>query len=168
MATLNSKMDILDNHMRLCLKDVSTLQLDVTKFRERLESEVREHTDQTLLKYSQLRLSIKQSTDLLYDVQKLERESAALLARQGGLIETQQASIEDLSKTLVLLKDTKLEQTVFEDNKKELNERIRLLRNLIDDVHNQVESSDNYLEKYLPFNSFCQIFEILRMTLESS
>jgi len=34
-------------------------------------------------------------------------------------------------------------------------------------VHNQLKSTDNYLEKYLPFNSFCQLFEVLRMALES-
>ena len=34
-------------------------------------------------------------------------------------------------------------------------------------MHNQLKSTDNYLEKYLPFNSFCLLFEILRMALGS-
>ena len=29
----------------------------------------------------------------------------------------------------------------------------------IEDVNNKIESTDNYLARYLPFNTFCQIME---------
>jgi hypothetical protein len=29
-----------------------------------------------------------------------------------------------------------------------------------------MKSTDNYLEKFLPFNLFCQQFEVLRMALD--
>ena len=46
------------------------------------------------------------------------------------------------------------------------NDRIRETRYKIEDLSNQMQSTDNYLEKYQPFNSFCQLFEILRISLE--
>jgi hypothetical protein len=36
----------------------------------------------------------------------------------------------------------------------------------VQDLSNCLKATDNYLEKYQPFNSFCQLFEILRMALE--
>ena len=36
----------------------------------------------------------------------------------------------------------------------------------IDDVYNQLVTSDIYLEKYLPYNNFCQLSEVLHVALE--
>lgn len=39
-------------------------------------------------------------------------------------------------------------------------------QNKIEDLSNCLKSTDNYLEKFQPFNAFCQLFEILRMALD--
>ena len=36
----------------------------------------------------------------------------------------------------------------------------------VEDLQNCLKSTDNYLEKYQPFNSFCMFFEVLRMSLD--
>ncbi len=46
--------------------------------------------------------------------------------------------------------------------------KVTELNNKIDDVSNNIKSTDNYLEKYQPFNAFCQLFEVLRITLDGS
>jgi FtsZ-binding cell division protein ZapB len=45
MVTLLSKMDMLENHMRFALKDVSTMQIEVAKFKEKVDTEVKEYND---------------------------------------------------------------------------------------------------------------------------
>jgi hypothetical protein len=44
--------------------------------------------------------------------------------------------------------------------------RIVNVRNKIEDIGNCIKSTDNYLEKYQPFNWFCTIFEIVRLALD--
>lgn len=41
MQTTLGKMDVVETHMRLCLKDVNTMHLEVGKFRERIEQELK-------------------------------------------------------------------------------------------------------------------------------
>lgn len=78
-----------------------------------------------------------------------------------------QASIVDLAKQLTILKDTKVDDILYQRQVEATKEVERTLKNEIVDVYNQLKSTDNYLEKYLPFNNFCQLFEVLRMALES-
>ena len=70
MITLTSKMDILDNHMRICLKDVSTMQIEVGNFKEKCDSELKQYNDHNQLAFSQTRLAVKQNKDMLSDLQK--------------------------------------------------------------------------------------------------
>lgn len=67
---------------------------------------------------------------------------------------------------MLLLKETKLNEKVFQTKVVFIDDRLRELKNQIDDLSNNLKSTDNYLEKYQPFNSFCLLFEILRMALE--
>ncbi len=60
-----------------------------------------------------------------------------------------------------------MDESMFHTYEKILDQRIRDLSNKIADVQNNLKSTDNYLEKYLPFNTFCQLFEVLRLTLEN-
>ena len=45
-------MDILDNHMRLALKDVSTNQQETTQFKEKVMTEIQAFNEANLLKFS--------------------------------------------------------------------------------------------------------------------
>ena len=51
MLTLSSRMDIQDNHMRIALKDVSTSMHEVSKFKERVETELKNHNEQSNVRF---------------------------------------------------------------------------------------------------------------------
>ena len=59
MITLTTKMDMLEGHVHFAMKDVSTMQQDVKRFRETVEGEVKSYNDGNVQKFSQLRLNIK-------------------------------------------------------------------------------------------------------------
>lgn len=84
------------------------------------------------------------------------------------MIETLQGFIEDAHKKIVTLHETKLEENRFKEFHKAHLEEMKEVRIKVVDIHNCMKSTDNYLEKYQPFNAFCQLFEILRIALEQS
>ena len=65
---MNTSMEIFDNHMRHALKDVTNMQLDLGKFKQKIDTEVHTHTEANNQKFAQSRLTIKQAQDLLYDL----------------------------------------------------------------------------------------------------
>lgn len=70
----------------------------MSKFKQRVETEVKEYNETNIVKFSQVRLSLKQATDMIYDLQKQEKENRNLIDRQGAMIETHQRSIEEATK----------------------------------------------------------------------
>jgi len=84
------------------------------------------------------------------------------------MIETLKGFIEEANKKIVVLKDTKLEEKTYQCFLKTHLEEMKNMRVRVEDIHNCMRSTDNYLEKYQPYNAFCQLFEILRMALEPS
>lgn len=67
---------------------------------------------------------------------------------------------------MTTIEQIKLDEKVFYNNEKIIDQRIKDINNKVNDVQNNLTSTDNYLEKYLPFNSFCQMFEVLRLALD--
>lgn len=57
---------------------------------------------------------------------------------------------------MLVLRELKLDETVFFDKMKQTEAYMRLIKNKIEDLNNTMKSTDNYLEKFLPFNLFCQ------------
>ena len=56
--------------MRIALKDVSQVQTEVSQFKERIEIMVKDEIEANSHKYSIIKLSVKQTSDLVNDVQK--------------------------------------------------------------------------------------------------
>ena len=52
VSTVLGKMDVVETHMRLCLKDVKTMQHEVGKFRERIEFELKQYNEANQILYS--------------------------------------------------------------------------------------------------------------------
>lgn len=46
--------------------------------------------------------------------------------------------------------------------RKDLIEKVNKSQAKIEDVNNKIESTDNYLARYLPFNQFIQIMQICK------
>jgi len=57
---------------------------------------------------------------------------------------------------MLVLRELKLDESIFADKMKQTEVYMRLIKNKIDDLNNTMKSTDNYLEKFLPFNLFCQ------------
>lgn len=82
------------------------------------------------------------------------------------MIETLQEFNEKVNKKILVLDDTKLNEQKFVEFNKKHEENMKAQQNRIEDLSNCLKFTDNYLEKYQPFNAFCQLFEILRMALD--
>lgn len=89
-----------------------------------------------------------------------------MIDRQGLMIETLQEFNERANKKILVLDQTKLNEQKFDEFIKNHDEKMKAQQNKIEDLTNCLKSTDNYLEKYQPFNAFCQLFEILRMALD--
>ena len=73
-------------------------------------------------------------------------------------------SAENLKKILSL-EPSKLDLTAFEQYKSDIDEKMKKLKHQSEDMFNRALTTDTYLEKYLPYNNFVQLFEIMHMAL---
>jgi hypothetical protein len=71
------------------------------------------------------------------------------------MIGTLQGFNEDVNKKMVVLRETKLDQVRFSEFHSKHLQEMREMKNRVEDIHNCMRSTDNYLEKYQPFNAFC-------------
>jgi hypothetical protein len=71
------------------------------------------------------------------------------------MIGTLQGFNEDVNKKMVVLRETKLDQVRFSEFHSKHLQDMRDMKNRVEDIHNCMRSTDNYLEKYQPFNAFC-------------
>ena len=54
----------------------------------------------------------------------------------------------------------KLDQKTFDGLRDTVVQTVRSSKAKIEDVNSKIDATDNYLARYLPFNSFCQSIEI--------
>ncbi len=54
-------MEIFDNHMRHALKNVTTMQIDLGQFKQKIETELHSHAESNNQKFAQYRLTVKQA-----------------------------------------------------------------------------------------------------------
>lgn len=70
----------------------------------------------------------------------------------SNLIGNCNEKIEDVEKRLEVLKMEKLDQTTFDGLRDTVVATVRSSKAKIEDVNNKIDSTDNYLARYLPFN----------------
>jgi hypothetical protein len=70
----------------------------------------------------------------------------------SNLIGNCNEKIEDGEKRLEVLKMEKLDQTTFDGLRDTVVATVRSSKAKIEDVNNKIDSTDNYLARYLPFN----------------
>jgi uncharacterized protein YjgD (DUF1641 family) len=63
------------------------------------------------------------------------------------------------------MKLNKVEVKTFDKLTSELTEKMLKNMHNLDDLNSKLESTDNYLSRYLPFNTFCQIMDAFRTIL---
>jgi hypothetical protein len=71
------------------------------------------------------------------------------------MIGTLQGFNEDVNKKMVVLRETKLDEVRYNEFHRKHMKEMRKMQNRVEDIHNCMRSTDNYLEKYQPFNAFC-------------
>lgn len=141
--------------MRIALKDVSSVQTDVAQFKERLETMVKEEIEGNNHRHSLIKLSVKQASDLVNDVQRQTNFNSDDIVRSAGMISSHQQYLEQINKRMTRIEQVKLDELQFNTYSKFNDDKIRDLNNKISDISNNQKSTDNYLEKYQPFNAFC-------------
>ncbi|CDW74166.1 UNKNOWN [Stylonychia lemnae] len=166
--TLLAQNQRIESHIHIALKDVSTVQTETQQFKEKVETILKEETDQVNQRWAQIRLRVKQINDLVNDVQKQQNFAQDDISRQSNMLISHQTYIEAMNRRITLNEQIKLDEKTFQQNEKMIDQRLKELNNKCIDVMNNLKSTDNYLEKYLPFNVFCQLFEVLRLTLDQN
>lgn len=58
---------------------------------------------------------------------------------------------------------TKLDESLFVEMKQTQFAMIQKQTVRIENINNKIESTDNYIARYLPFNNFCQIIESVKV-----
>ena len=58
---------------------------------------------------------------------------------------------------------TKSEEKSFQDLRLDVIDKCRKSSNQIQDVNSKIEATDNFLARYLPFNTFCSSMEISKI-----
>jgi hypothetical protein len=74
--------------------------------------------------------------------------------------------MESMNKRVVNLETVKLDEIFFAEHQKVVSGQITEVKTMISDVFNSLKNTDNYLEKYQPFNWFVQMFDVLRIVLD--
>ena len=57
-----------------------------------------------------------------------------------------------------------MDENAFQEMKKAVLANVQRSLARIEDVNNKLEATDNYIARYLPFNNFCQIMEVCKVT----
>ena len=73
--------------------------------------------------------------------------------------------LQELSTQTHALAELKLDRSEFSLRSEEIYDSTRLAKNSIEDLHNRLKGTDNYIEKYLPFKMVNMISDIMRPTL---
>lgn len=68
----------------------------------------------------------------------------------------------DCQKAIETLSITKQDSDEFMSLRKDVMERVRKSLSEIEDVNNKIEATDNYLARYLPFNTFCNTVDVIK------
>ena len=63
--------------------------------------------------------------------------------------------MDRVSKECEKLHIVKQDEKIFQEMRKDVTAKVNKSLARIEDVNNKIESTDNYLARYLPFNSFC-------------
>ena len=80
-------------------------------------------------------------------------------------IDEKTAELDRLSRCVEHMNVTKQDEKQFMELRKELIASMNKSLARIDDVNNKLDSTDNYIARYLPFNNFCQIIECVKVAI---
>ena len=92
------------------------------------------------------------------EVETLKQQSCL----HSNLIEACNERIEQIEKKLDVVKMEKLDEKTFNGLRDTVVQTVRSSKAKIEDVNSKIDATDNYLARYLPFNSFCQSIEIAK------
>ena len=78
------------------------------------------------------------------------------------MIDNLSMQLDKIQKDIVEINIKKQDGDAFMQMRKEVLERVSKSLAEIEDVNNKIEATDNYLARYLPFNSFCNTVDICK------
>jgi hypothetical protein len=106
-------------------------------------------------KLNLLKQSSSQSQDLLVRLRSATEITTASVEKHERTLENLVGNLERVSKECERLHIIKQDEKVFQELRKDVIAKVNKSLARIEDVNNKIEATDNYLARYLPFNSFC-------------
>ncbi len=100
ILTLLNQNKRIDTHIKIALKDVQQVQTEMIQFKERVETQLKDETEAIAQKWAQLKLSIKQTTDMCNDVQRQANVSTDEIGRQQSALMAHQEYLEGLNRRI--------------------------------------------------------------------
>lgn len=83
--------------------------------------------------------------------------------KQDKIIEHINTEINRINEMCERLKMTKQDQSEFKELRNDVVEKVNKSMAQVQDVNSKIESTDNYLARYLPFNQFVQMLEVSKV-----
>ena len=78
------------------------------------------------------------------------------------------ADNDKFSKEISNLKMIKVNSDEYQKMAKTMQERLQHIHHQHKNLHSQITATDNYISRYLPFNSFCQMLEAVKISVGES
>ena len=97
--------------------------------------------------------SIQQDT--LVKVRCATEINSAAFEKHDRTVENLIINLDKVSMFCEKLNIIKQDEKVFQEMRKDVTAKVNKSLARIEDVNNKIESTDNYLARYLPFNAFC-------------
>jgi len=93
--------------------------------------------------------------DALVKLRSATEINSAAFEKHDRSVEMLMTNFDRVSKECEKLNILKQDEKVFNEMRKDVIAKVNKSLARIEDVNNKIESTDNYLARYLPFNSFC-------------
>ena len=107
--------------------------------------------------------SIKSQGDEIHQINLDLQVTRETDEKQDKIIEHINAEINRINETCERLKMTKQDQSEFKELRSNVIEKVNRSMAQVQDVNSKIESTDNYLARYLPFNQFVQMLEVSKV-----
>jgi hypothetical protein len=127
-----------------------------------------ETTEDIQTRINGMRAQVSTHQDGLTRLDALTTTNSNQCAQNQELLDRFMESNKELAKDLDAVKIRKMDESVFQTMKRAVLQNVQKSLARIEDVNSKVESTDNYIARYLPFNCFCQIIEACKIVNQST
>ena len=163
VQTSEIRVDKLADNFKSCNDEMVQLVGENAQFKKEMTASLDSTIADTAAKLNQLKLTSSMLQDDITKLRGIAEICKEGLTKQDKIIEFSQSSVLKLQRDVETMAITKSEEKSFQDLRTDVLDKCRRSSNQIQDVNNKIEATDNYLARYLPFNSFCSAMEVSKI-----